>query len=117
MAKRRVIVMPSPIEWVEPPVTKEDALNRGPLGTWERDGYDGVGGGQLPSEFALNEMVWPHKAGPEEQRRLDRSAKRQAEGDVFRDEALSESRDFKIDVGNLTGQDPGPPDPYKTEEK
>ncbi len=42
MKKRsRVFAIPSPIEWVEPPVTKEEALNPDVAGTFKPDGFEG----------------------------------------------------------------------------
>lgn len=103
MAKKKIMV-PQPIEWVELPVTKEEALNphRAPNGAWEGDGYDG--GNELPDDFAIDRMVYPHAEGPEERKSRERQAKRDQDAQKFRDEARHESREFELNRGSPTGE-------------
>lgn len=99
--------------WVPPPVTKEEALNPYVEGAWQRDGFDGHGGGEPPSEYALDRMVYPHDYGPRESAQLKQDNERRMQAEEFRHEALERSRQFDITPEQATGEVPGPPSSYK----
>lgn len=77
-----------------PPVTKEEAL--APRSSYYEppDGYDGHGGGEAPSEFDLDRMVYPHDRSSMEIEIDNRQADREAQAEVFREDALRRSRQF-----------------------
>lgn len=109
------MVAPSTI-WVEPPVTKEEALNPpAPSGGWQPDGYDG--GAELPDDLDIDRMLYPHDEGPVEKEGRERREKRDAEAESFRKQRFQESREFEIKAENVTGEDPGPPSMFEEEEK
>lgn len=111
MAKKSIVT--DVFAWVPPPVTKEEALNPYTPGSWQRDGFDGKGGGEPPSEYQLDQIVYPHDQGPIEAAQNRESAKREADAEKFRDEALQRSRNFDISEDNFTGENPGSPSSYK----
>jgi hypothetical protein len=95
-----------------PPISKEEALG-GRVSFWEPpDGFDGKGGGEAPSEFDLDRMVYPHDCGPMEQAEYERMSKRDADKEAYQEEALQRSRQFTITEDALTGTDPGPPSAF-----
>jgi len=94
--------MAQPIEWVEPPVTKEEALNQNAPGLYQPDGYDG--GGELPDDFDIDRMIYPHDEGPEERKNRERRAKRKADIQAFKKEAFQESREFELNKGSPLGE-------------
>ena len=107
--RKRVMAMPT-IDWVEPPVTKEEALNPEVAGTWQKDGFEG--GHESADDFNIDRVVYPHTEGPNEKASRERQAKREEQADKIRMDALNQSRSFRIKAGNPTGQDPGPPSLY-----
>jgi len=121
MAKKRRMMVATPMEWVEPPVTKEDAgepeysgwpstrtPNSGhPHGNLYPDGFDG--GQESPDNIDIDRMVFPHSESTSERESRERSARRQNEAMAFRDKAFQRSRNFDIRQGSVTGKDPGPP--------
>lgn len=114
MAKKIKVMEPPPI-WVEPPVTKEEALNPpAPSGGWQPDGFDG--GSELPADLDIDRLIFPHDEGPLEKAANERQAKREAEAEVFQKERFDRSREFRIDQGNVTGQNPGPPSSFGKKE-
>lgn len=110
MAKKSMIA--DVLGWTPPPVTKEEALSPYTPYAWQRDGFDGKGGGEPPSEYDLDRIVYPHDAGPIEEAQDRMSQDRRNQTEVYRDEALQRSRNFDITEGNFTGADPGPPSAF-----
>lgn len=114
MAKKKA--MPMMDIWVEPPVTKEEALNPSPHGWYAPPlGYQGNGGDGPPSDCDLDRMVYPRDVGPMEKAANDRAHDREMQAEKFRAERLARSRDFSISEGNITGEDPGPPSSFGKE--
>lgn len=107
-------VLGQPVPWVEPPVTKEEALRRDVPGTWIPDGFDG--GSELPDDCDIDRMVYPHDEGPMERAARERQAKRDADTEGFREEAERKSREFRISEGSVTGENPGPPSNFNDKE-
>ncbi|KKU98306.1 MAG: hypothetical protein UY28_C0004G0044 [Candidatus Amesbacteria bacterium GW2011_GWB1_48_13] len=103
MAKKKILIA-QPIEWVEPPVTKEEALNPhvAPNGVWGGDGYDG--GGELPDDLDIDRMIYPHDEGPEERKSRERRAKRKGDIQGFKEQAFQESREFELNKGSPLGE-------------
>lgn len=118
MPKRAKII--AAIEWVPPPVTKEEALNSERLpndpGVPPGDGYDHLSGGELPDDYYIDRLVWPHDEGPRERRMREYEESRAKEAEQYRQERFWRSRDFRISEGSVTGRDPGPPSMFNEKE-
>ena len=97
----------------EPPVTKEEALvpYGSPNGAWARDGFDG--GSELPDDLDIDRMIYPRMMPPHEQQAAQAAHERQEKICEIQHEVHRRSRDFSITERNVTGEDPGPPDPFK----
>lgn len=109
----KVKTLPQPAIWVDPPVTKEEALNPG---RWYEPpaGFQGTGSSP-PSDCDLDKIVYPRDVGPSEGEAAARAYDREQQAEKFRDERLQRSRRFDITEGNLTGENPGPPSSFKEE--
>lgn len=106
--------------WVEPPVSKEDALNpfHSPTGAWVPDGFDEANGGaaELPDDFDVDRMLYPHAEGPNEKASRQKQFTRDEDAEGYRSDAIRRSRDFDITVDAKTGKK-GPPSPFGDDEK
>ena len=79
--------------WEPPPVTREEAL------TPETTPW-------MDTEQELNELIFPAPLVPlSEWEKVQ--ADREQQKKVFKEEEWQRSRNFDVDIGNVTGQDPG----------
>ncbi len=102
-----------PLQWEEPPVTKEEALNpwHAPNGAYTPDGFDG--GAELPDDLYVDRLVYPHAAGPDEKASMAREHDRHMQAEKIRGEAFERSRSFDLDEDEVLGK-AGTPDPFKS---
>ena len=117
MARRIRISAPAPIEWIEPPVTKEEVAEsyRHPNGGWYRD-VPGDGGG-YQADVPLDETVFPQDRAPSYDAMMARQAKREADIEEIKHEHCERLRDLSVTVGNVTGERTGPPSLFETGHK
>lgn len=115
--KTRIVAMSQPMEWIEPPVTKEEVAEsyRHPNGGYYRD-VPGDGGG-YQADVPLDEMVFPQDRAPSFLASRARQAKREADIEAIKCQNEIESRDIEVSVGNVTGERTGAPSMFDEEKE
>ena len=117
--KRSPLPMSSML-WPDPVASKERALNpnHSPNGAWAPDGFDQANGGaaELPDDYDIDRMVYPHAEGPDEKAEREYHHKNHMQEAEYRAEANLRNRDFDITIGAKTGKS-GPPSPFGDDEK